>query len=96
MPAANVAHIYPFCLLKNDQDGSGMRSVFWKALHLFWPKDVVASWEAELFQEGQGVETVTNLTSLTGDSHWCLNHGYFAFQPVEISPDEKTLVLRFV
>ncbi|KAF4631716.1 hypothetical protein G7Y89_g6415 [Cudoniella acicularis] len=50
--AIEIAHIYPFCFLKEEKDGFSKRHSFWDMLKNFWPEEKVAAWEAELFPNG--------------------------------------------
>ena len=98
VPAIDVAHIYPFCLLKKEEEAYGKRHSFWHMLKIFWPEDKVAAWEAELFQNGtheKGLETASNLITLSKDAHDYWNKGVFALKPISVSDDKTTLTIQF-
>jgi HNH endonuclease len=98
VPSIDVAHIYPFCLLKREKDAFGIRHSFWNMLKNFWPEEKVAAWEAELFPNGtheNGLETARNLISLSKDAHDYWNKGAFALKPIFLSDDKTTLTIQF-
>lgn len=96
--AIDVAHIYPFCLLKEEEDDFGKRHSFWHMLKNFWPEKKVAVWEAELSPNGtheKGLETARNLITLSKDAHDYWNKGVFALKPISVSDDNTTLTIQF-
>jgi hypothetical protein len=97
--ATNVAHIYPFSSLKNqEEDTFGLRHIFWTHLKIFWPEEKVAAWTAELFPQGIneiGVERVYNLITLSPTAHTYWNRGAFALKPISVNEDKTTLKVQF-
>jgi HNH endonuclease len=94
-----VAHIYPFCRLKDsEEDIFGARHTFWNHLKNFWPEEKVAAWEAELFPAGlseSGGEIVHNLITLSKGTHIYWNRGAFALKPISICDNNTTLKVQF-
>ncbi|TVY44304.1 hypothetical protein LOCC1_G005056 [Lachnellula occidentalis] len=96
-PSIDVAHIYPFCLIKEESDAFGTRHSFWDMLRNFWPEEKVAAWEAEIFPNGTndlGIETARNLITLSKDAHNMWNRGAFALKPISVSDDNTTLTIQ--
>jgi len=97
--SAEVAHIYPFCWLKNnEEDIFGVRHTFWDCLKNFWPREKVTAWEAELFPEGIsgiGIESVHNRITFSPSAHDYWNRGAFALKPISMSDDNTTLKVQF-
>jgi len=94
-----VAHIYPYYSLKAREGNiCGPRHVFWDHIYCFWPKEKVASWQADLFPNGIdeiGVERIDNLISLSRDAHAAWNQGAFALKPIAINEDNTSLKIQF-
>jgi hypothetical protein len=94
-----VAHIYPFCWLKDSEDDIfGARHTFWDHLKNFWPKEKVVAWEAELFPGGlskSGGERVDNLITLSKVAHIQWNRGAFALKPISVDDNNTTLKVQF-
>jgi hypothetical protein len=94
-----VAHIYPFCRLKDsEEDIFGARHTFWDHLKNFWPEEKVAAWEAELFPRGpseSGGERVDNLITLSKVAHIYWNRGAFALKPMSVYDNNTTLKVQF-
>ncbi|PSS21866.1 hypothetical protein M430DRAFT_17439 [Amorphotheca resinae ATCC 22711] len=98
MGVTDVAHIYPFCLMKREDDTFGKRHLFWAMLELFWPKEKVKAWEKEIFPNGtheNGVESATNLITLSKDTHSAWNKGNFALKPLSVSGNKTCLKVQF-
>ncbi|KAF4627020.1 hypothetical protein G7Y89_g11137 [Cudoniella acicularis] len=96
--AVEVAHIYPFCLLAEEDEIFGKRHVFWRMLRNFWSKEKIAAWEAAVFPDGpeeRGLETARNLITLSADAHILWNKGAFALKPISLSEDNATLTIQF-
>jgi hypothetical protein len=97
--ATDVAHIYPFCWLKiNEEDIFGVRHTFWDYLKNFWPREKVTAWAVELFPGGVseiGVERVYNLITLSTNAHIYWNRGAFALKPISMDNDNTTLKVQF-
>jgi hypothetical protein len=98
-PINDVAHIYPFSLLKNKEEGIfGVRHSFWDYLENFWPVEKIAAWEAELFPTGiceMGIERVYNLITLSSTVHRAWNRGAFALKPISVYDNNTTLKVKF-
>jgi len=65
---------------------------------MFWSKEKVASWEAQVFPPGShqnGAESTKNFIALSCTTRRLWNQGAFALKPVLISTDKKTLILQF-
>ncbi|KAH8655136.1 hypothetical protein BGZ60DRAFT_495817 [Tricladium varicosporioides] len=96
---AYVAHIYPFCQLKDSEENIfGARHTFWTQLENFWPKEMVTACEAELFPKGlseSGSERVDNLITLSKVAHGQWNRGAFALKPISVSDNNTTLKVQF-
>ena len=94
-----MAHIYPFCWLKDSEDDIfGARHTFWDHLKNFWPKEKVVAWEAELFPGGlskSGGERVDNLITLSKVAHIQWNRGAFALKPISVDDNNTTLKVQF-
>jgi hypothetical protein len=96
---AEVAHIYPYHASKHlEEDKFGPRHHFWNMLKNFWSAEKMAAWESDLFPRGideLGIETVSNLITMSGDAHAAWSRGAFALKPISISNDQTTLEIRF-
>ena len=94
-----VAYIYPHHAIKHkEEDIYGPRHQLWMRLELFWPKEKITSWKAEIFLDTineAGQEKVYNLVSLSPDAHSSWGNGYFALKPISMSNDKKTLTVQF-
>jgi hypothetical protein len=93
-----VAHIYPSCLLKEENDAFGNRHMFWRHLQLFWPKEKITAWQEQLFPGDTydcGIETAKNLITLSVAAHRLWNKGAFALKPISVSDDHTTLKVQF-
>lgn len=93
-----VAHIYPFCLLKKEEDTFGKRHFFWRMLRNFWPEEKITTWEEAIFVHGTeecGLETSRNMITLSRDAHMAWNEGAFALKPISVSEDNATLTIQF-
>lgn len=98
-PQVDVAHIYPLSLKKsqssgNNKKGTGKYDNFWKTLQLFWSKDQVDKWEAQLTGPC-GTELCENLLCLCPSAYRLWGACYFAFQPLHLRDDGKELITRF-
>ncbi|KAH7317338.1 hypothetical protein BKA65DRAFT_483571 [Rhexocercosporidium sp. MPI-PUGE-AT-0058] len=96
--ATDVAHIYPFCLLKKEEDTFGIRHFFWRILRNFWPEEKITTWEAAIFPDGteeRGLETCRNMITISADAHKLWNKGAFALKPISVSEDNTTLTIQF-
>ncbi|KAG0647510.1 hypothetical protein D0Z07_6508 [Hyphodiscus hymeniophilus] len=94
----DVAHIYPFCLLSKEEDTFGKRHMFWRMLRMFWPDDKITAWEAVIFPDGpeeRGLETPSNMITLSAQVHGLWNAGQFALKPISVSEDNTTLTIQF-
>jgi hypothetical protein len=85
--------------LSKDINSLGKRSWFWKYLAIFWPEDKIREWKLEIFPDDDdtkhGVDSIINLVTLKRDIHAAWNEGMIAIKPIELSPDKKTMKLRF-
>jgi hypothetical protein len=68
---------------------------FWRSLTIFWGKDQINKWKNTIFPDGVGVERCFNLISLSSEAHDMWNRGLFAFKPLKLSRDRKTLTVQF-
>jgi hypothetical protein len=70
---------------------------FWQSLAIFWGEDQINKWKNTIFPDGVGVGVggCFNLITLSSDAHDMWNRGLFAFKPLELSPDRKTLTVQF-
>jgi hypothetical protein len=68
---------------------------FWRSLAIFWSKDQINKWKNTVFPDGVGVERCFNLISLSSEAHDMWNRGLFAFKPLKLSRDRKTLTIQF-
>ncbi|KAJ5686611.1 hypothetical protein N7536_009230 [Penicillium majusculum] len=97
-PQVDVAHIYPLSLKKSQSSGNNKCTDtyddFWKTLHMFWRKDQVDKWEAQLTGPC-GTELCENLLSLCPNAHRLWGAFYFALQPLHLCDDSKELITRF-
>ncbi len=94
----DIAHIYPHHSMKYKEGRLEPRYNFWNHLKLFWPKEKIAAWEAEMFPNSIGefgVERVYNLICLSSSTHRIWAEGQFALKPISVSDDEKTLTIQF-
>jgi len=97
-PSIQVAHIYPFYLLRAEQEVFGKRYIFWKMLSSFWSLEKIAVWEELIFPNGleqNGMESAINLICLAPTVHAYWNQGQFALKPISVSLDKKTLTVQF-
>jgi len=94
-----VVHIYPFHSLKNkEEDIFGPRHMFWDHLKIFWPKEKIAAWEAEMFPRGIddiGIDRVCNLITVSPNVHGYWNRGAFALKPISVYNDNTSLKVQF-
>jgi hypothetical protein len=94
-----IAHIYPFHSIKHkEEDILGQWHTFWDLLGVFWPKEKIAAWEAELFPKGiheTGREEVYNLITLSRTAYDQWGRGAFALKLVSVSDDKMTLEVQF-
>lgn len=80
----NVAHIFPFSMkLITPKDG------FWMMYH-FWSKSRVDEWMAAIFTE-QRTEFCQNMITMNSHVHGLWGSSYFAFKPLELARDKKSL-----
>jgi hypothetical protein len=68
---------------------------FWRSLTIFWGKDQINKSKNTIFPDGVGVERCFNLISLSSEAHDMWNRGLFAFKPLKLSRDRKTLTVQF-
>ncbi|GIK05878.1 hypothetical protein Aspvir_009992 [Aspergillus viridinutans] len=88
---AESAHIYPYSL----RERAGRKCErFWTALSMFWPQSTIDEWKADVFG-GTNTELCANRITLSPDAHAYWDKGLFAFKPVSMSEDKKTLKLEF-
>jgi hypothetical protein len=84
--------------MQPEDNTFGKRHIFWDMLRMFWPKEKVKAWEEEIFPNGtheNGVESATNLITLSRDAHSMWNKGNFALKPLAVSRDKKCLKVQF-
>ncbi|KAL3491407.1 hypothetical protein BJX62DRAFT_237174 [Aspergillus germanicus] len=86
-----VCHVFPYTMGKPTGDA---KTLFWGILSTFWTTAKVDKWKAQVFGE-QRTEIVENLITLCANAHRLWNRARFAFQPVDLSADKKTLTMRF-
>jgi hypothetical protein len=95
----NAAPIYPFCSLGNKKENIfEARHTFWNHLKIFWPKEKVTAWTAELFPRGIneiGVDRIYNLVILSSNAYGYWNRGAFALKPISVNEDKTTLKVKF-
>jgi hypothetical protein len=99
-PSPQAAHVFPQCLLQPRPkfDRNKMSSAipdFWQSLAIFWGTDQVNKWKNTIFPDGVGVERCFNLISLSAEAHDMWKKGLFAFKPLKLSRDRKTLSVQF-
>ena len=97
---AEVAHIFPFSLMKNSgSQQSNNRTDFWTLLTLFWTKEHIEKWRKAIFPDASNpndwVDSCENLVTLNSYAHTIWNNGCFALKPVRASNDGKELDLFF-
>jgi hypothetical protein len=96
-PHPDVAHVFPFCMLK--WKGSPMEErlfEFWNLLSLFWPEEKIDTWKARVFPTDEGRETCRNMLCLDPTVYRMWTKGLFAFKPLHTSEDPNELSLQFV
>ncbi|GES66317.1 hypothetical protein ATEIFO6365_0013028500 [Aspergillus terreus] len=84
-------HVYPPTIQKMPAQ---KRQSFWSLLNLFWLDKTIAKWE-EYISGPDGTEVISNLLCLSESVHGLWRKARFALEPVAMSEDKKTLVLRF-
>ena len=97
-PPIDVAHIYPFYLLRAEQEVFSKRFIFWKMLRNFWTLEKIAVWQGLIFPHGpeqDGMESAISLVCLAPHVHAYWNQGQFALKPISVSLDKKTLTVQF-
>jgi hypothetical protein len=85
-------------LKTKEEDLFGARHTFWNMLGMFWSKEKVAAWEAELFPRGIseiGIERVYNIITLSSTAHNFWNRGAFALKPISVDNNNTTLKIQF-
>jgi hypothetical protein len=87
-----AAHIYQPLLSNAVSSGPLGTFKFWAILDLFWEKERVTRWIAEVFAKPGDC---FNLVSLSPDMHELWKRGYFALRPLEPSADKKELQIQF-
>ncbi|EER36787.1 conserved hypothetical protein [Histoplasma capsulatum H143] len=98
-PNPEAAHIYPFCLLRAAQREPRASHRFWHLLGIFWEKERVDRWKAELFRDSPNLtdpgDTCSNMLSLDKTAHALWGAGRFALRPVALSADRKAMQIEF-
>ncbi|KAG2411624.1 hypothetical protein HFD88_009180 [Aspergillus terreus] len=84
-------HIYPSTVEKMPTQE---RQSFWSLLNLFWSDKTIAKWE-EHISGPEGTEVINNLLCLSKSVHGLWHKARFALEPVAMSEDKTSLILRF-
>ena len=102
--AIEIAHIYPFSLLKSSSEARSRRDIVWTTLKLFWSEEKLKEWHEVIFSVEDNNVNLTlpgrdnnpaNLIALSRDAHNHWNNGRFALKPLDLSDDKKTLRIQF-
>jgi hypothetical protein len=81
-----VYHIFPSSLGQTPKEA---QSDFWTVVQIFWSPQTIAAWQRDITKVCQNMLTRNTLV------HELWGKACFAFEPVEISEDRKTLTMRF-
>ncbi|KAJ9264668.1 hypothetical protein DTO212C5_7050 [Paecilomyces variotii] len=86
-----VCHIFPF-----NMGGPATQEhfTFWATLSTFWTEDRIDAWKKQIFGDSS-TEVCQNLLTLCPNAHKLWGKARFAFQPVSMGEDGKSLKVRF-
>lgn len=93
-----VAHIYPFCIIKGTIDQPGT-PLFWDMLHCFWSRERVLSWKRSIFSDpnypDQQCGSVSNQLCMQPSMHMQWSAGRCVLRPLSYNHNRTTLEVEW-